>query len=182
MAKQFLQSWLPSADRVSNLKFMRLFGEHMTNPLIWYVNRKSIAKAVFIGTFFGLLPIPFHSIFIAVAAIFLEVNLPIGLALAWLSNPFTIIPILYLGFWLGSKIYHVHMINKEMILGILHQIEHWITNLGHGHVDCSLAKILLSGLIIEALVFAILFYLITLVLWRWSVIQKWKKRQKSMIK
>ncbi|MCG5492927.1 DUF2062 domain-containing protein, partial [Klebsiella variicola] len=83
-----------------------------------------------------------------------EVNLPIGLVLAWLSNPLTLVPILYIGFWIGTKIYHVQMINKEMLLGVLHQISNWVRNFGHAHIDLSLAKILLSGLVIEALVVA----------------------------
>ncbi|MFW2153887.1 DUF2062 domain-containing protein, partial [Acinetobacter gyllenbergii] len=47
MAKQFFQSWLPSPQKVSSLKFMRIFGQRTLNPVLWYVNRKSIAKAVF---------------------------------------------------------------------------------------------------------------------------------------
>lgn len=104
MAKQFFQSWLPSPEKVSKLKLMRFFGQRTLNPLLWYVNRKSISRAVFIGAFFGLLPIPFHSVLIILVVLLLEVNLPVALALAWLSNPLTLVPILYVGFWLGSKI------------------------------------------------------------------------------
>lgn len=177
MAKQFFQSWLPSPQKVSSLKFMRIFGQRPLNPVLWYVNRRSIAKAVFIGTFFGLLPIPFHSIFIVAAILFFEVNLPVGLALAWLSNPLTLVPILYVGFWIGTQIFHVHMINKDMMLGVLHQICNWVKHFGHGHIDLSLAKILMSGLVIEAFVIAIVLYVLTEVFWRLSVYRNWKKRK-----
>ena len=177
MAKQFFQSWLPSPQKVSSLKFMRIFGQRTLNPVLWYVNRKSIAKAVFIGTFFGLLPIPFHSVFIVAAILFFEVNLPVGLALAWLSNPLTLVPILYVGFWIGTQIFHVHMINKEMMLGVLHQICNWLKHFGRGHIDLSLAKILMSGLVIEAFIIAVMLYVLTEVFWRWSVYRNWKKRK-----
>ncbi|BBF76191.1 hypothetical protein URS_0138 [Acinetobacter ursingii] len=160
---------------------MRIFGQRTLNPVLWYVNRKSIAKAVFIGTFFGLLPIPFHSIFIVAAILFFEVNLPVGLALAWLSNPFTLVPILYIGFWIGTQIFHVHMINKEMMLGVLHQICNWVKHLGHGHIDLSLAKILMSGLIIEAFVVALVLYLLTEIFWRFSIYRHWKKRKANQL-
>ncbi|MEB4800966.1 DUF2062 domain-containing protein [Acinetobacter soli] len=176
MAKQFFQSWLPSSEKVANLKLLRFFGKRSLNPLLWYINRKSITRAVFIGTFFGLLPIPFHSLFIVAAVLMFEVNLPIGLVLAWLSNPLTLVPILYIGFWIGTKIYHVQMINKEMLLGVLHQISNWVRNFGHAHIDLSLAKILLSGLVIEALVVAIVLSVVTNLFWRWSVIHHWKNR------
>ncbi len=155
---------------------MKIFGDRALNPLLWYVNRRSIAKAMFIGTFWGILPVPFHSLFIILTVLFFEVNLPIGLCMAWLTNPFTVVPILYLGFWFGTKIYHVNMINKEMLLGVLHQILNWIKNFGHGHIDFSLVKILVSGLMIEAILFALLFHSTTLLLWRWFVIKSWKAR------
>ncbi|HQW53595.1 MAG TPA: DUF2062 domain-containing protein, partial [Acinetobacter sp.] len=52
-----------------------------------------------------------------------------------------------------------------------------IRNFGHGHIDFSLAKILVSGLVIEAILFATLFYIATHFIWRWSVIYKWKRRK-----
>ena len=69
------------------------------------------------------------------------------------------------------------MINKDMLLGVLHQFLNWIKNFGHGHIDFSLAKILVSGLVLEAFLFAFLFYIATHLIWRWSVIHKWKKRK-----
>lgn len=179
MAKQFFQSWLPSPEKISSMKFMRIFGTKTLNPRLWYVNRKSISKAVFIGTFFGLLPVPFHSVFIVMAVLLFEVNLPISLMLAWLSNPLTLVPILYIGFWFGTQIFQVRMINTDMLLGVLHQVSHWITHFGHGHIDFSLAKILMSGLVVEAFVFAVLLYICTRVFWRWMVIKNWKKRYKQ---
>ena len=48
MPKKFFNKWLPSSEKVARLKFMRIFGERTLNPLLWYVNRHSIAKAMFI--------------------------------------------------------------------------------------------------------------------------------------
>ncbi|MFW1676051.1 DUF2062 domain-containing protein, partial [Acinetobacter baumannii] len=79
MAKQFFQSWLPSPEKVSNMKFLMIFWQKTLNPVLWYVNRKSITRAIFVGTFFGLLPIPFHRVFIVMAVLLFEVNLPISL-------------------------------------------------------------------------------------------------------
>ena len=113
------------------------------------------------------------------AVLLFEVNLPISLMLAWLSNPLTLAPILYIGFWFGAHIYHVHMINKKMLLGVLHQISRWITHFGHGHIDLSLAKILISGLIVEAFVFATILYIVTEIFWRWMDIKNKKTLYKN---
>ncbi len=176
MTKRSFQDWLPSVEKVRNSKVLRIFGDSALNPVLWYVNKKSISRAMCIGTFWGLLPIPFHSILIVICAILFDANLPISLMLAWIMNPLTIVPILYFAFWIGTKIYHVHMIDKQMLLGVLHQIVRWIQNFGHGHVDLSLAKILLTGLLIEASIFAILSYFITRLIWKCNVYQKWQKR------
>ncbi|MGB8696467.1 MULTISPECIES: DUF2062 domain-containing protein [Acinetobacter] len=179
MAKQFFQSWLPSPHKVAEMKLLKIFGKRTLNPLLWYVNRKSISKAIFIGTFWGMLPLPFHSILIVLTVLLFEVNLPVSLCLAWLTNPFTLVPILYIGFWLGAKVFQVNMIDQDMILGVLHQISHWITHFGKGHVDLSLAKILLSGLLLEALIFAVILFMITRLFWRWNIIQHYKRRQST---
>lgn len=176
MAKHFFQSWLPSPEKVKNLKIMKIFGSKALSPQLWYVNRRSISKAMFIGTFWGMLPIPLHTLLIVFTILIFEANLPIGLLLAWIMNPLTIVPILIFAFWIGSKIYQVNMINKEMLLGVFHQIMNWIKNFGHGHIDFSLAKILVTGLFIEALFFAILFFTLTRISWRLSVIKKWRNR------
>jgi hypothetical protein len=81
-----------------------------------------------------------------------------------------------LGFWLGSKIFQVNMIDKDMILGVLHQILNWVKNFGHGHIDLHLAKILVTGLVLEALLTAFILYICTRIIWRWSVLRKWNQR------
>ncbi len=125
-----------------------------------------------------MLPIPLHSLLIIVTVLIFEANLPIGLLLAWIMNPLTIIPILIFAFWIGTRIYHVQMIDQHMLLGVFHQIGHWIKSFGHSHIDFSLAEILLTGLVIEALFFAVLFFILTRICWRWSVVEKWKRRHK----
>lgn len=176
MAKQFFQAWLPSPEKVNSMKIIKIFGQRTLSPQLWYVNRKSISKAIFIGTFWGILPIPLHSLLIILTVLVFEANLPVALLMAWIMNPFTIVPILFFAFWIGSKIYHVHMINSDMLLGVFHQIVHWIENFGQGHIDFILAKILATGLICEALFFAFLFFIGMRLYWRWSTIKKWRKR------
>ena len=69
------------------------------------------------------------------------------------------------------------MIDQDMMLGVLHQISHWISHFGHGHIDFSLAKILLSGLVLEAFIFALILFVMTRLFWRWSIIQHYKRRR-----
>lgn len=176
MLKTYLKHWLPSSQAINSSKVMKIFGQRTSNPLLWYINRHSISKAVFIGVFFGLLPIPFHSVLIILAILMLNGNLPIGLSLAWLSNPLTIAPILYVGFWFGSKLYSTNMIDQHMLYELFRQISSWIMHLGHQHIDTRFAKILMSGLLMEAFLSALLLYAFTRLFWRWSTLHTWQKR------
>lgn len=181
MIKKYLRAWLPSPQKIASLRIMKLFGSLVNNPIIWYINRRSICKAIFIGTFLGLLPIPFHSVLIILAVFLFEANLPLALALAWITNPLTLVPVLYVGFWFGSWIYQVPMIDKPMMLGILHQCIHWIKSFGKTHLDLNLAKVLATGLLIEATVFSILLYLLSRLIWRLDVSLAWRKRKTTSV-
>lgn len=181
MPKKFLQSWLPSPQKISQSRMMKLLGHSASNPTIWYINRRSVSRAVLIGVFWGLMPIPFHSLMIVVLIVLFKGNLPIGLLLSWLTNPLTIVPIIYGGFWIGTRLYHVQMIDQKMLKGVFHQIEHWVTSLGQTHIDLSLAKILLSGLLVGCTVLSLLAYVLTLLVWRLSVIRRWRKRHKPNV-
>lgn len=159
---------------------MALFGRQLTQPKIWYINRKSITKAMFIGTFFGLMPIPLHTFLIIFAVLLFRVNLPLSLAMSWISNPLTIVPIIYLSFWTGAQIFQVKMIDQTMLMGVLHQVAHYITHFGQGHIDFSLAKILMVGMITVAFIGALILSILTHLFWRYSVKKAWRKRKRKM--
>lgn len=179
MWRQLLKVIFPSPERLQQLKILRYFGHAATVPALWKINRRSFSRAILIGTFWGLMPIPFHTWIIIVFALYFRANIPLAAALAWLVNPISIIPILYSGFWIGSQIYHVKMINGAMMKGVLHQIEYWVSHFGHGHIDFHLAKILLTGLWIQAFIAAISAFIIVRILWRIKVIRKWRQRYKE---
>lgn len=180
MAKQFFQSWLPSAERIAQSKVLSIFGRHLMHPQIWYINRRSITKAMFLGTFFGMIPIPFHTVMIVLLVLLMRVNLPLSLAMSWLTNPLTLIPILYAGFWTGAQIFQVQMIDRNMLIGVMHQISDSVSHLSAGQLDLSLAKILMVGLVTVAFVTAIVLSTLTALFWRYSVQRAWRKRRQAL--
>lgn len=72
------------------------------NPIYWKGDRKSFAKAGFIGCFFMMLPVPFQMLLSSVAAYYLKGNIPLATALAWITNPLTMIPIWWSGYNFGT--------------------------------------------------------------------------------
>ncbi|MCD6432619.1 MAG: DUF2062 domain-containing protein [Sulfurimonas sp.] len=65
-------------------------------------NRKMISKAVFIGIFIAFIPMPMQMALVLALMPLIKFNVPIGLAMCWLSNPFTMPPMYYMEYLTGS--------------------------------------------------------------------------------
>ncbi len=100
--------WLRHIPRQKHLKggrLHRLLGERLFAPELWKPSRRSIAGGLALGLFIGFTPTMGAQIILAgTAAFFLKVNLPMALAGAFVTNPFTA-PVIYpleyqLGVWL----------------------------------------------------------------------------------
>ncbi len=98
----------------------------LTKPLfdrdLWHPCRRTVAGALSIGLFCGMLPIPFQMLLAALASVRAKANIPIAMAACWVSNPFTQIPIWLsqekLGDWIrtkgGSDILHFMDVEKTV--------------------------------------------------------------------
>ena len=104
MARQFLKRYLPDHHQIREHKHLRVFGERLHDPNLWHLNRRSIAGAMGAGIFVAFIPIPAQMILAAAAAIWLRVNLPLAVAMVWITNPITMPPVFYgtykVGAWL----------------------------------------------------------------------------------
>ena len=65
-------------------------------------NRKMVSKGVFIGIFIAFIPMPMQMAAVLAMMPFFKFNVPIGLAMCWLSNPFTMPPMYYMEYLTGS--------------------------------------------------------------------------------
>lgn len=115
MLRHTLQKWIPHPDHIRKLPGLNRFGSRLHEPGIWHLNRRSVARAFAIGLFLALLPIPGQMPLAALAALFFTANLPISLALVWLSNPFTMPVIFYGTYWIGAQLTSRSVIAFETI-------------------------------------------------------------------
>jgi len=65
-------------------------------------NRKMISKGVLIGIFIAFIPMPMQMALVLAVMPFTKFNVPIALAMCWLSNPFTMPPMYYMEYLTGS--------------------------------------------------------------------------------
>ena len=68
------------------------------------VNRKSITKGIFIGLFWGFIPMPMQMLAVLSMTPFFKFNVPIAISMVWLSNPLTMPFMYYMEYQTGNFI------------------------------------------------------------------------------
>lgn len=164
MPKRFIRRLLPADDSIRNHKHLKIFGKLLHDPNLWHLNRYSVAGAFAVGLFCAFLPMPFEMVVAAFGAIILRVNLPISVALVWLSNPFTWVPIYGTGYLFGAHLLGLHAVHLRDIT-----LEWLLKQFGP----------LWLGNVLLGVIVAILAYGVVRGLWRIKVIRDWRRRGKN---
>jgi len=102
MPKKFLRKYLPDPHKITHSKSLKIFGSLLHEPNLWHMNRKSVSIAFLVGMFFMWVPLPSQMILAAGAAILFRCNLPLSVALVWITNPITMPAMFYFAYKLGS--------------------------------------------------------------------------------
>ena len=85
-------------------------------PEFLAANRKMISRGVFLGVFIAFIPMPMQMAAVLLFMPFFRFNVPIALAMCWLSNPFTMPPMYYMEYLTGSFILGIEASPVEMTL------------------------------------------------------------------
>jgi uncharacterized protein (DUF2062 family) len=105
MPKKFLKRYLPDPKKTKEIKALRFLGDRLHSPNLWHLNRHSVARAFAIGLWAMYTPpLPWQQIIAAALAIYFNANLPIAVALVWITNPLTWVPMYYFAYELGAYI------------------------------------------------------------------------------
>jgi uncharacterized protein (DUF2062 family) len=102
MPRKFFRKYLPDAATVRANRYVAMFGSLLRHPNLWHLNRDSVAGAVAIGLFSGLVPGPLQMLTAALLAVPLRRNLPVALLTTFYTNPFTIVPLYVLAYGYGN--------------------------------------------------------------------------------
>ena len=167
MPRKLFKRFIPHPNTVKAQPSLKFLGPLLEDPNLFHLNRYSVSMAFLIGVFLAFFPLPGQMILAAVIAFWVRCNLPITVALVWITNPITIPPIFFATYKLGSW-----LLNTPPMLfegGITWQ---WINDeLGR------LWKPLLIGSLCAGSFFSLLSYFSIRYIWRLYVIYQWKSRQ-----
>lgn len=168
MSKKFFRKYLPTHDQIKENKHLKIFGKLHLDPNLWHFNRNSVPTAMSVGLFLAFMPIPFQTVAAVAFAIIFRCNLPISVALVWITNPFTMPAIGYFAYKVGA---------------IFLPYTHYPTAIEFSWADfsgqfTSVLLPLLLGLFILAIVCSILGNVLVRLIWRWSVGLQWSARKK----
>jgi len=79
-------------------------------------SRKMVSRAVFLGLFIAFIPMPMQMAAVLAFMPFFRFNVPIALAMCWLSNPFTMPPMYYMEYLTGTYLLGIDIVDVEMTL------------------------------------------------------------------
>lgn len=167
MSPRLLRRFLPDRNKIKSYKHLRIFGNLHLDPNLWQWNRSSVAMACSIGLFTAFMPIPFQMIMAATLAIIFRANLPIAVALVWISNPVTIPPIVFFAIKTGT---HVIAYTPDQLAA---ESNWWMI----GTKFSQYWKPLLVGLFTCAIVSAVLANIMVRIVWHICVLLGWEIKQ-----
>ncbi len=146
---------------------LSIFGSILHDANLWHLNRRSASGAFGIGLFFAFWPFPFQMILVVMMAIPLRVNIPLGVATVWLTNPLTMPPIFYGAYKVGATVLGSSQHSFEFQLSW-----EWLVN-SMGVIGPAF----LLGCAICSVFFGIVGYVGLNIFWRCSVANQWEKRK-----
>lgn len=168
MLKDRLLKFLPKPERLRENRALKPVAHLLQRKELWQVNRRSVSNAVFVGLFCAFIPVPSQMLLAAIISVFMRANLPISVALVWITNPITIAPMFYFSYRLGAWLLGTTATSLEGSFTLSWLFE----NLA------AISGPLLLGSVLCGWVLGTTGYIAARIIWRSKVMEKWRQRRK----
>jgi uncharacterized protein (DUF2062 family) len=172
-----IRSLLPDLEKIRGNRWLAFFGDALTHPRLWHLNRHSAAGGVAVGLFCGLIPGPLQMLGAALACVVLRVNLPLALVSTLYTNPLTIVPLYVVAFGIGNLVLGGNggyefvappAWVEQAFPAWLGELIDWMAGLG---------KPLFVGLLLLASLLSFTGYFAVRGAWRWYLVRAWRSRK-----
>ena len=169
MPKHLLKRYFPHPHVVRQHKHLRFLARFLEDPNLFHMNRRSVSGAFASGLFWAMIPMPTQMIAAAFTAIVVRINLPISVALVWLTNPLTMPPFFYFNYLVGTWILGTPPDVGEFQLSV-----EWIAE----QLDAIWVPLYFGSLVV-GVICGLLGYIGMRGYWRWHVIHRYRKRHRK---
>lgn len=181
MPKKQLKRWLPTPDELKQNKLInRLFAPYLSDARLWHMNRNSFIRAIYIGVFVAFLPMPGQMALALLGALIFRANVPMSVALTWLTNPLTSIPVFWVAYWLGATLLGEPSISLRTVGIVLTDVTLWLVADNDNPFKQNRIfsfKAFALGLFLCAIATCIICASLFNLFWRYNVYRSWKKRR-----
>jgi len=168
MPRKIIRKYLPEPHKIKENRLLSILGPVIHDPRLWHLTRYSVSHAVMVGLFCAWIPVPFQMVLAAIGAIFLHANLPLSVALVWITNPVTMPFLFTFAYFVGASLLGVEPSGFQFEL-----TWHWLSeNLKH------FWQPFLLGCLVCGIVSAGVGYIAMRIFWRMHIVSNWKSRKK----
>lgn len=172
MPKHLIKKYFPDRDTIRNHKHLQVFGNLLHDANLWHMNRRSVSGAFAAGLFWSMIPIPLQMLAAAACAIIFRVNMPISVALVWLTNPITMPPIFYINYLFGAWLMQSPPLEKGFEVSM-----EWFTESMH-----LIWQPLYVGSFVSGIILGVIGYACIRLLWRLHIIARFKEKREKYLK
>lgn len=167
--RNLLKRHLPKKEHLQQHKRFNFLADHLHDPNIWHIHRRSSAAGAAAGMFCAFIPLPIQSVSAAILAILLRVNLPIAVVVSLFSNPITIPPLFFYAYKLGARLLSIEAQQVEFQFSLA-----WLSS-----TFFDIWQPLLLGCFILGSISSLITYFLVRLIWRISAVSKWENRRKN---
>ena len=163
-----LRRLIPSRNKLREFSALRPVAHLLNRPELWHLNRRGVSGAAFVGLFSAFIPVPSQMLLAAIIAIYVRVNLPISVALVWITNPITIPPMIYGSYRVGAWVLGIDVAELQVELSLDWVLANFV----------AIGKPLFVGSVICGLVAGSIGFTASHFIWRSRVMLQWHKRRR----
>ena len=168
MPRHLIKRYTPNPSALKKHKYLRHLGTLLHDENLWHLNRRSVSGGVAAGLFWAMIPIPIQMVTSALSAIVFRINLPISVALVWLTNPLTMPAVFYMNYLVGAW-----LLGTPAHVGEFQLSFEWLA------AEISVIwKPLYFGSFVLGVLFSVLGYFTMRLYWRWHVLKRFRQRNR----
>jgi hypothetical protein len=163
--------YLPTRETLERNRWLRPFAKQLSSPLVWRFNRRGVARGLALGLFAAFAVPVAQTPFAAAFAFGVRANLPVAALSTLVTNPFTTPLFWVLAYQAGDWLLAFRSEADRLLDAAENPVDRWVTTA----IDA--VGVTYLGLLVFALLSAVLGYALAHVGWRWWVSRRWRRRR-----